>query len=313
MDINQILGKASKMKIAVIGDLIHDHYIYGKIERLSPEAPVPIVIPIEEKTSLGGAGNVFMNLYNLGVGVELYCNSIGLPFGEVDTDAIHNNPYPGSTKTRIVVDGQQLLRIDHETAQDQIEWLPFKKFEWWETLQEKFGQYDCIVLADYSKGVLSDSLINAIVELATHYKIPVVVDAKKDFHRFRGVDMVKCNEKESIIKNRHGIHLNKRIFCEYYKIEHFVVTRGANGMTLYSPYKDGTKIPGIQINQVDVCGAGDTVTAILAIMHCTDESVFDYCQFANLAAAEVCKHSGVYAIKKEDIQHMIISKVEYEE
>lgn len=300
MDLDSILEKASKLKIAVIGDLIIDHYIYGKANRLSPEAPVAVVEPFEEEIKMGGAGNVFMNLMEL-TGVDLYCNALSNhPFDGIP--GFNFNYYPCSRKTRIMSGNHHMLRIDRESEESQIEWLPFKSFEWWEMLQQKFGEYNCIILADYHKGVLSDSLINAIIELAKHYNIPVIVDAKKQFGRYRGATVIKCNEKE--YKNmdrcsRMG-HTAEQA-AQALDIKWFVVTQGEGGICFFSCDGDGQGIAGYPIKLIDVCGAGDTVTAILAMVIAADETIRDAIDLANIAASEVVQHSGVHPITKEEL------------
>lgn len=304
MDLDNILEKASKLKIAVIGDLIIDHYIYGKINRLSPEAPVPVVEPFEETYKMGGAGNVFMNLFDL-TQVDLYCNALSEhPFQEIP--GLHVNYYPCATKTRIMNGNHHLLRIDRESEPDQIEWLPFKNFEWWKELQSKMWDYDCIVLADYHKGVLSDSLIHAILELAVdHYNIPVIVDAKKEFGRFQGATVIKCNESEyKNMKRCSRMGKTAESALQAFDIKWFVVTSGERGICFYSRDGDTEGVCGINgypIKIVDVCGAGDTVTSILAMVIAAGGSINEAIDLANIAASEVCQHPGVYAIKRTDL------------
>lgn len=147
--IEDILERASKLKIAVIGDLIIDQYIFGDVTRLSPEAPVPVLNRTETKTCMGGAGNVFMNLINLGVDADLFCNFNQTPFWDVSLmDKIFCNNYPAAIKTRLMSDQHHLLRVDNEIMWDAIEWHTFSQLSWWKHLQDQFGEYDCIVLVD---------------------------------------------------------------------------------------------------------------------------------------------------------------------
>lgn len=300
INIDEVLERASKLKIAVIGDLIIDQYVFGDVTRVSPEAPVPVLNRTTTKTCMGGAGNVFMNLINLGVDADLFCNFNQLAFwDESFMDKIFCNNYPAAIKTRVMSGQHHLLRVDNEIMPDAIEWSTFKQLSWWEHLQDQFMEYDCIVLADYHKGCLSDSLINAVMELATHYKIPVVVDAKKDFQRFSGATIIKCNKKEWEAATSQIIGSPDRTRFSF--AEWNVVTCGEAGISLYDNNGNGEGVNGIPIHLVDVCGAGDTVTAVLAMAFCSDESMWDACELANIAASEVCQHSGVYAISKEDL------------
>lgn len=312
MDIQKILDRASTLRIAVIGDLIVDHYICGSVDRVSPEAPVPVLLKGTEKTTMGGAGNVWQNLTNLGVHAELFCNFNGDALWHKGyDDRIHCNPYPYSKKTRVMCGNHQLLRIDEELQGNDMQWQTFKQFYWWEYLMNNSGDYDAFVISDYGKGVVSDSVIGTLMEYQfinrrDRKHSPVIVDAKKNFKRFYGAYCVKANDKESdddiiqdCIQNR-GINF-------------FVRTRGDQGMVWYNRTTSGG-VKGEKVNIVDVSGAGDTVTAMLAILM-SDEGVrmSEVMWLANMAAAEVCKHPGVYAIQKEDLQHLIMPLVEYED
>lgn len=292
INIDEILTRASKLKIAVIGDLIIDQYVFGDVTRISPEAPVPVLVKnTESKTCMGGAGNVFMNLVNLGVDVDLFCNFNQLSFwpDEYDNKIFCNN-YPAAIKTRVMSGSHHMLRIDNEIMPDQIEWHTFKQLSWWSYLEEHFGEYDCIVMSDYGKGVLSDSLINAVMELAHHYGTLVVVDAKKEFHRYNGAMVIKCNKSEWEASDR---KFGRSLWT--------IVTCGEAGISLYDKEGSGEGINGIPVPIVDVCGAGDTVTAVLAMAFTAHQSMWDACVLANIAASEVCTHSGVYPITKEDL------------
>jgi bifunctional ADP-heptose synthase (sugar kinase/adenylyltransferase) len=295
MDINKVLEHAANLKIAVIGDLIIDQYVFGGVDRISPEAPVPIVNQTSKTVSMGGAGNVFMNLHNLGVDVDLFCNFNGKPIWPEDlSPKIFCNPYPAPVKTRIMSEHHHILRIDQEISQDQIEWPAFKQISWWEYLQENLGKYDRIVISDYHKGCVSDSLINAVMELTPKYHIPVYVDAKKDFGRFHGAFLLKCNKKEAPV----GIH---KILLSKMSVMYWMVTCGESGISYYTPLNDyGDGVDGVYVEAPDVCGAGDTAMAIFAIM---EESPIlrDWVELAVEASAEVCRHRGVYPITKEDL------------
>lgn len=314
MNITTILEQAATKKIAVIGDFILDVHMRGSVDRVSPEAPVLVCLNPDRTLTPGGAGNVYMNLCNLGVQTHLYCNSSD-PFSTMQLlDHVNGesfiNQNQNAIKTRVMSGNHHLLRLDTEIPYDQIEWLTFKQFSWWRQFEENCGQYDCIVFADYHKGVVSDSLINGVMELAAHYGIPVVVDAKRDFHRYKGATVVKCNKKEWEARDT-------RKSPDDFK--NWVVTLGASGM-FYFDAKDTsiTQIDGVPINIVDVCGAGDTVTAIIAIImglsllnqtllsieahgKLIENPIVIACELANIAAAEVCSHAGVYAITKEDL------------
>lgn len=322
MNITKILDQASKLKIAVIGDFIEDRYLNGSVDRISPEAPVPILLNPTLTSAAGGAGNVYRNLCNLGVTTHLYCNALiaGDPNDPFNSEILQHdngvafvNENTHAIKTRLMAGSHHILRYDEEITSDQIEWLTFKNFAWWEELQNNVAGYDCIVFSDYGKGVVSDSLINGVMELALKYGVPVVVDAKKDFQRYKGATVMKCNKKEWDAKDG-------RKSPDDFK--NWVVTLGANGMFYYDPKDTSiTHIEGIPVNIVDVCGAGDTVTAVIAMIigmsllnqtllsieehgKLVENPIVIACELANIAAAEVCSHPGVYPITKEDLVRM---------
>lgn len=303
INLPEVLEKASKLRIAVIGDLIQDEYIIGDVDRVSPEAPVLVVNQQERKVSMGGAGNVFMNLLNLGVQTDLYCFFNGEPFWDPKIGFWYHE-YPHSIKTRVMCGYHHIVRVDRELKKDEIEWLQFNGISWSKEFLDNFEMYDAIVLSDYSKGVLSDSVINTIFDYALKCNIPVIVDAKKDFHRFKNAHILKCNLKEWQYGKPDGVD-NIVKMVDKLSLGHYIVTRGANGILYCSGCNHGDtvdQVPGIPVHNVDVCGAGDTVTAVLAMM--VKEPIRDAVILSNIAAAEVCKHTGVYPITREDLQSL---------
>lgn len=294
IDIKKILDRASTLKIAVIGDLIMDTYLYGEVNRVSPEAPIMVLEKRGTKTTMGGAANVFQNLIGLGVDADLYCNYDSHPFWDQSlNDKIFCNPYPFSRKTRIMCGNHHLLRIDDELSPTDMPGQTYKQMSWWQELMDKFEKYDTIVMADYGKGVLSDSVINTIIEFSYINPKKIIVDAKKDFHRFSRVAAIKCNNKEAAIINK----------CDYLKkndIMMWYVTQGESGIYYYSKLGLSDGVDGIPVNIVDVCGAGDTVTAALAVVISEEGyNIREAAEFANICASEVVKHAGVVPITRE--------------
>jgi D-beta-D-heptose 7-phosphate kinase/D-beta-D-heptose 1-phosphate adenosyltransferase len=288
-DINKIIS--AKTKIAVIGDLIIDEYWHGTVDRISQEAPVMILNQTRVDLVMGGAGNVYQNLKSLGADVTLFCNyPEGVPGIWTEKDAVYFNPYPCSRKVRMVVGNNQLLRVDIEAPYDQIEWQQFNSFSWWRELTDTFEWYDLIVIADYSKGVMSDGVINTILELAQITGKPVLVDAKRDLQRYNSEHVIlKCNRSE----------WNAGKF-EITGMKGLVVTEGAKGITVIHKRIVET-FRGCHVDIVDVCGAGDTVTAVLAVGVASGMYLFNAANVANYAAAEVCRHPGVVPITPEGI------------
>lgn len=307
LNLDDLLTRAKSLKIAVIGDLIQDVYLYGDVERISPEAPIPVVKYTHTTTTMGGAGNVFMNIYNLVPETDLYCFHTGPAFwGPEVHDRIFVHNFPSAKKTRIMSGQHHMLRVDEELAGNEMEWTPFRNISWWKTFEQNLfdKRYDAIVLSDYGKGVLGDSVIQGVIELALHYNMPVIVDAKKDFYRFEKATIVKCNGKEwdnyvpPYTTVADGYWGSGTEYCDRNGVDNLVVTIGSRGMFCYDKLLNKHFDP-TSTTIVDVCGAGDTVTAILAIMRALGQTIEDSCKLANLAAAEVCKYPGVTPITEE--------------
>lgn len=193
-----------------------------------------------------------------------------------------------------------LMRIDDEPAANEIEWTPYRNLSWANDFEAMCAnrEFDCVVIADYHKGVVNKNVAEMVIELCDHYGIPTIVDAKKDFDRFYGASLIKCNHKEA-----------EELWKAYpLGTKHIVVTNGKSGIQCYKTPNvlRFDSVNGLDIHAADVCGAGDTVTAILALcMAMPLESQFSdvvtACKLANFLAAEACKHPGVYVVSQEDL------------
>jgi rfaE bifunctional protein kinase chain/domain len=284
MNLIEILEAASKLKICVIGDRIIDRYVYGVVERISPEAPVPVLKITGTRENPGGAGNVVENLRGLGCEVDFF-------YDEKNT----------IIKTRVMSGSHHIIRMDDE---DEPRWMKFDDIQWecWHNIEHE--KYNVVVLSDYSKGMISRDVAKKVIELCNMHAIPVVVDTKSDHNMFDGVTLLKCNkhELEAYAKRRSQEDQEEDLT----QIKSLVITDGANGITYWSfdgTYEERGHIPGIKTDICDPCGAGDTVLAVLAIMTALGEPIDRACDLANIAASEVCRHSGVYAIKKKDLEN----------
>lgn len=287
MHIQELLEKASKLKIAIIGDLIEDRYIFGDVERVSPEAPVVVVMKTGETSYLGGAGNVFLNLLNIGVDTYLFTR------GEKNIVAPDIFIHPGITpkKTRIMSKKHHLLRIDEENINQED--VAYDDLSWREDIEKLLPSLDAVIFSDYHKGTISAEIAQTIIHLCNEKAIPVIVDAKRDFEKYKYANVIKCNKHEAkginVDELRVSLHVN-----------YFIVTMGEYGAILNSSTGiDHVSTPSIGI--IDVCGAGDTVMAVLAVAYSSGNNIIQSLELANKAAAETCKHAGVYAIKKEDL------------
>lgn len=320
----QIFQGFSNLNVLVIGDLMIDAYTWGKVTRISPEAPVPVVNATKKEIRLGGAGNVVRNLVSLGakpyvvsvVGADEMGKSLkdllqneGVEVRGIVTDATR----PTTVKERIIAGSQQLLRIDSEVDSLVSEEIEKKILEEVKTILPKI---QVIIFEDYDKGVLSEKLIQEIVVLAKKLNIPTVVDPKKrNFFAYSGVSLFKPNLSE--LKGGLGLtsddltdeNLPKTVkkFKESQQMEGVFVTLSERGV--YIDYKeDNAKIPA-HIRQIaDVSGAGDTVIAIAACALALGLPARQIASLANLGGGLVCESVGVVPISVEKLKSELVSQ-----
>lgn len=306
-------------KILIIGDVMLDSYLFGNVERISPEAPVPVVDVIIKQDKLGGAANVAANIKNLG-GTPVICSIIGRDLkGEIFLDLLkkmkistqyiyQSNNRVTTNKTRIIGNNHQMLRIDEEIkselGKDQKDLLAIidKIFE--------IEEIDCVLFQDYDKGIINETVINYTTNKANSLNIPIVVDPKKrNFAFYKNITLFKPNFKEF----KDGINItdsdrlqlleNGSKILHKKGIEIVFITLSENG--IYVSYKNGKKIinkiiPGISRDVVDVSGAGDTVAAVAAML-LNDINIEEIAKIANIAGGIVCEEVGVVPIDKDKL------------
>ncbi|PAF48480.1 bifunctional heptose 7-phosphate kinase/heptose 1-phosphate adenyltransferase [Helicobacter sp. 12S02634-8] len=306
--------------ILVVGDLMIDHYIWGKCERISPEAPVQIAEVKDESNRLGGACNVANNLISLGAKVSI-CGVIGdddtgrwlvgsLDSLGIDIDNVFVLPHrPTTKKTRIVVSNQQVLRIDREdknTISDQI------AAEMIEKIENKISDFDCVILSDYNKGVLSATLTKSLIKLARSENKPILCDPKgKDYQKYQGATLLTPNKSEAQqaskidITDDQTLHKTLKFFKDQYKLAISLITLSEDGIALLDGHNQLIKIPTIAKEVYDVTGAGDTVIAALGFGLSSGLDIYRACEFANAAAAVVVGKVGSATVSyAEIIQYM---------
>ncbi|MFN2258036.1 MAG: bifunctional D-glycero-beta-D-manno-heptose-7-phosphate kinase/D-glycero-beta-D-manno-heptose 1-phosphate adenylyltransferase HldE [Desulfuromonadaceae bacterium] len=315
-DIEAFLAKTSRIQAVVVGDLMLDEYLWGATERISPEAPVPVVNVGREDLRLGGAGNVVNNLRVLGAHVVL-ASVLGddrdgevirerLQRAQVDVDAlVHDHSRTTSRKTRILAGNQQMLRIDRESTQEigqQVEEQLLQK------LSLKIAAADVIYLSDYGKGVLSESLIQGIISQAKQKNIPVVVDPKgADYVRYRGATLLTPNRKEASLAT--GINIDDECtLCEAgsqilasAQLQALVLTRSEQGMTLFQHNAKPIHLPTRGREVYDVSGAGDTVLTMIGLGLATGFSLIQAAFMANIAAGVVVGKVGTSTASPDEI------------
>ena len=307
-DIAKISKDYRKKHILVIGDIILDAYIHGKVDRVSQEAPVPIVSVHRKDYKPGGAANVALNLAGLGASVTLigivgrdenneYLKKCLHDQKKIKYRVFESESRPTSIKTRIIADRRQLARLDNEVTNgitDKDE-LVFK-----DSIDEYINDIDGIIIQDYNKGLLTPNLIKFIIDLSKENEVPVYVDPKFDnYSFFKGVRLFKPNliEYNAIAKKdefgdlpKSGFH-----FKDYINSEILLLTLGSSGMSLYH---NGVheSIPTKARQVFDVSGAGDTVIATFALNDLCGLSPLDSALISNLAAGRVCEDVGVCPI-----------------
>ena len=313
----ELLEHFNGLKALVVGDVMIDVYSKGVVERMSPEAPVPIVNVKTRFTCLGGAANVALNLKALGA-TPILCSVIGNDSSGktligLIRDAELNTDYFSTSKSRIttvkhrIFNGdKQMLRMDEEDTYD----LTDEEHDNLMSVIRKAMQemrFDIIILQDYNKGVLTEKMIQAVIALAKKENIPVAVDPKKkNFFAYQGVTLFKPNAKE--LREGLGVTaetleelqqamltLQQRINCQY-----LMVTLSEKGVMMLH---DGIflHLPAHPRNIVDVSGAGDTVLSVAtlcAALHASPETI---AQLANLAGGLVCEEVGVVPINLEQL------------
>ena len=315
--IAELIGTFEGLKVLVIGDVMLDSYIWGKVSRISPEAPVPVVMHSHAENRLGGAANVALNLHSLGA-YPVMCSVIGndengrafrsllRKLDMAEEGLIESGNRITTNKTRIFAGHQQLLRLDKETDDYIDEEL---ESQLWQRIQALVNQNDIasIVFQDYDKGVITPGLIEKVISLGNSWKIPTLVDPKKrNFGYYREATLFKPNFKElteglnlDIDKTNYAaVHDAARRLQEKAGFRMVMVTLSEHGM-LVSSGKD-YKVVSTQARDVaDVSGAGDTVIAIASLCLATGMDIGNMAALANLAAGLVCEKVGVVPVEKQ--------------
>ncbi len=308
---DEIFKKAKGSKIAVIGDVMIDKYFWGDVNRISPEAPVPVVDFEREDIHLGGAANTAANLFSLGLEPLLFAlvgkDEMGEKFMQVskdsniDTSGIFADKNRMTTvKTRIFGNNQQLLRLDNEnniSISDEGQEHILNSLE-------NQNDLSALLFADYDKGVLSPSLIRKVIKYCKKKNIPVLVDPKKEnFFAYKGVAMFKPNKKEA--EDALGFELNNNasvegaglLLLEKLDCENVLLTLGASGMVLFERGREVCKIDTKARHVADVSGAGDTAIATYAAVIAGGGTHPQAMGIANSASGIVCEEPGIVTIE----------------
>lgn len=302
--VRRVLEAFKNLKILVVGDLILDRYLYGNVERISPEAPVPVVEVSDEEVRLGGAGNVAANLSDLGVRTSLTGvvgddragdQVISLVREKGIESLVVVDDRPTTQKTRVVSLSQQLLRIDREDRK-VVEGRCLSQIL--EFVRD--GGFDAVVISDYAKGVVCPQLTKAVREAGVFWSVdprPINRDL------YRGAGLVTPNEKELRAMTdplaKEDVEVLGNRLKESLGLDTLVVTRGPKGMTLFRDYVK--TFPAKAKEVYDVTGAGDTVVAVLTASYIATGDWEFSCELANLCAGIVVGELGTATVKPHEI------------
>lgn len=319
VDLDKLFSDISKLKVAVIGDVMLDTYWWGTVDRISPEGPVPVVAVTKKEQRIGGAGNVALNACALGSEVVLISILGNDDEGKQLKEILNNNNIDTSfilfseervttNKIRIIGRNQQMMRLDAEHTDD----LKNAEEEKFITQIEKYineNKPDVIILEDYNKGVLTETVIKNIIELCNANNIICAADPKrKNFFAYKNITLFKPNLKE--VKESLLIlseEVNEKILADIHqqlkeKLHHNIslITLSDKGM-FYQSDADARIIPSHLRNIADVSGAGDTVIAVAALIYAATKSIHLTAEIANIAGGLVCEVVGTAAIDKQKL------------
>jgi D-beta-D-heptose 7-phosphate kinase/D-beta-D-heptose 1-phosphate adenosyltransferase len=322
-DLIPLVEKLKGTRVMCVGDLMLDHYIYGRVERISPEAPVPVLHLEREERTLGGAGNVLRNLHALGVetcfisviGADLAgreVTSMVASLGSAEAHVLAERNRTTTLKTRYIAGTQQLLRADHEriaplTAEVRGDIATIAK--------DSAQHHRVVILSDYAKGVLSDGLASEIIAAAKAAGALVVVDPKgDDYGIYRGADVLKPNRPELAaaahrpVRSDEDVIAAARALIAAHDFGALLVSCGKDGMLLVE--RDGTtlKLAAEAREVFDVSGAGDTVVAVLAASLGAGASLADAARLANAAAAVVVGKVGTAVIEPTELEAALLNR-----
>lgn len=304
----------SKCKILIIGDIILDKYYFGNVERISPEAPVPVVCIKKEESRLGGAANVANNISSLG-GQATLCGIIGHDlFGkEIERLGRRNNislsllatAQPTITKARIIGGKQQIARLDYE---EKLELSDLEMFDTKRRICQLLPDCQILVISDYGKGFMCNEFCQFLIEEAHHLIIPTIIDPKgKNWNKYTGADIVTPNVKElseivgyNVPNTDEAITSAAEEVIRTNNLASLLVTRSEKGMSLIGKNAP-IHIPTHSEEVFDVSGAGDTVVAAFSICLAAGYDLPTAMKMANIAAGIVVKKIGTATLTVEEL------------
>ena len=316
----ELIEKFSKVRVLIVGDVMLDRYWWGSVNRISPEAPVPIVKLDRTTVAAGGAANVAANVVGLGAQTFLVGVVGDDSEAKILAEILESSNIPAeyliplkkrqtSVKSRIIAHSQQVVRLDHENT------APIGEAETKRALdgiEKVFGEADVVIVSDYAKGFLTENLLTRLITKcrADHKKI--LIDPKgKDYTKYKNSTLLTPNRKEATDacgleeSDENAVEKAGRLLLESLSVESVLITQGEQGMTLFQ--RDGAKhrFEALARKVYDVTGAGDTVIATLAVALGAGLSYFEAAEIANIAAGLVVEQIGTTAVSVEMLEHAL--------
>jgi D-glycero-beta-D-manno-heptose-7-phosphate kinase len=323
---SSLLENIARQRVLVIGDLMLDHYIWGDVHRISPEAPVPIVHAVRDSWAAGGAANVALNLASLGVdtimlgylGEDEAGSRLRQLLKEQRIEILtpvttSDAPPPTIIKTRIMARTQQLCRIDREQARSRYAIVDAPEFD--HLLDGALADCDAVIISDYAKGVITQNLIDRVLGYAKSRQMLVAIDPKPSRELdIRGAGLLTPNRGEALqlagLPEPHpGDPYPLENVCEQiherYSPATLIVTLGADGMAVSERGEVGCVLPTVAREVFDVSGAGDTVIATLTAAMAAGASPIEASHLANAAAGIVVGHMGTVTVDRRQLSESI--------
>ncbi|MGD9522400.1 MAG: bifunctional heptose 7-phosphate kinase/heptose 1-phosphate adenyltransferase [Gemmatimonadales bacterium] len=311
--LTHLIEGMTEVRVAIVGDLMLDRYLLGDVDRISPEAPVPVLTVEEERDTPGGAANVAANAASLGATVELVGvvgdDDAGATLRELlrgyetgTTGVIEVGGRPTTTKTRIIARGQQVVRIDREVDNPLADRTRDAVME---AAQRAIAECDVLLLEDYDKGVFDLPMLSGLIEAARARGVPIIADPKeRHFFGFAGATVFKPNRRE--IERAFGSRLptDSAMLIEARRrldVENLLLTLGADGFLLVVDGDVVRQSPSIAREVYDVSGAGDTVTAWTGVALAAGATVEEAAWLANLAAGVQVGKQGTATVSHDEL------------
>lgn len=308
---NALIDAFRQARVLVVGDVMLDRYIWGRVTRISPEAPVPVVAKVRETQAAGGAANVALNVLSLGgqseiaavlgsdASGEALCEILrqsGVPTGGLVSEAGRRS----TVKTRIIAHSQHVVRLDEESTENI---LPGTEQSILDHVQTKLAECNVVVLSDYAKGVLTDTLVQGIIRLCRAASKPVVVDPKGvHYDRYAGASVVTPNRSEAakaLGLDGPGAHTTENLgirMLDALPVDALLITEGEAGMTLFERGRQPVHVASIARHVYDVSGAGDTVIAAMSLVLSVGGDLLAAATLGNTAAGVGVEQMGTTAV-----------------